>query len=126
MKVFLSKEIQLVRNFKKKISNSLAFCSVNKIKTHTKIQIVGKDKIMPPPEWKVPYAWQKIMSDTHLLRSLLAMESTHVTWDKFYSLFQYLKFNNTPLNLSFLRYCWFPLIFLLKGILLSCQCLTPL
>lgn len=52
MEIFQSKEIQLVRNLKKIISNSLALCSVNKIKAHTKIQIVGKDKIMPPPEWE--------------------------------------------------------------------------
>lgn len=134
--LFWSREIQLVQYesqilfvFLKKnmISNSLTFCSVNKIKTHTKIQIDLEDKIMLLWERKGARAWHKTMSDTHLLRSLQATESTHITWDKFYSLFQYLKFSDARHKfILFEIIVWFYLVFLFRGIttLLSSQCLT--
>lgn len=45
-------QFSLKKKKKPTVSNSLAFGSVNTIKTHTKIQIAGKDKIMPPRERK--------------------------------------------------------------------------
>lgn len=59
------------------------------------------------PERKGPCAWHKIMSGTHFLRHCWPLESTHITWDNFYCLFQYFKFMIYLSNLSFLRYCFF-------------------
>lgn len=66
------------------------------------------------------YKWlgkdlQKEKDHVHGIRSCQAhtswdhcwpLESTHITWDNFYCLFQYFKFMIYHLNLSFLRYCF--------------------
>lgn len=82
------------------ISNFLAFCSVNKIKTNAKIQISWeKNKAMPSPERKGPCERHKVISGTCLLRSWV--ESSHITWDHFYCFLQYLKFKDAQPDFIF-------------------------